>query len=99
MNMQSIMQQAQKMQRDLQKVQKELEGTNYEGTSSFVKVVLNGKMEVVSIKIDSDESIEKEDMELLEDMIVSAFKDASKKALADKEKKLGKFGQGMSGLF
>lgn len=99
MNMQSIMQKAQKMQRDLQKVQKELESTNYEGTSSFVKVVLNGKMEVVSIKIDSDESIEKEDMELLEDMIVSAFKDASKKALADKEKKLGKFGQGMSGLF
>ena len=43
--------------------------------------------------------IEKDDIELLEDMIVSALKDAQKKATADKEKKLGKFGQGMSGLF
>lgn len=99
MNMQSIMQQAQRMQKELQKTQKELENTNYEGTSSFVKVVLNGKMEVVSLKIDADETFEKDDMELLEDMIISAFKDASKKVLIDKEKKLGKFGQGMSGLF
>ena len=39
-----------------------------------------------------------EDIELLEDMIMMAFKDAAKKVDADKEKKLGKYGQGLAGL-
>lgn len=99
MNMQAIMRQAQKMQKDLEKTQKELEATEYEGSSSFVKVKINGNKDIISVKIDMEESIEKDDIELLEDMIVSALKDAQKKATVDKEKKLGKFGQGMSGLF
>jgi DNA-binding YbaB/EbfC family protein len=82
-----------------QKTQKELEATEYEGSSSFVKVKINGNKDIISVKIDMEESIEKDDIELLEDMIVSALKDAEKKATLDKEKKLGKFGQGMSGLF
>ena len=92
------MKQAQKMQKDLQKTQEELANTTYEGTSSLVTIALNGNKDVKSVKINSDEVLEKEDIEMLEDMIVVAFQEAAKKVDADKEKKLGKYGQGLSGL-
>ena len=60
MNMQAIMRQAQKMQKDLEKTQKELEATEYEGSSSFVKVKINGNKDIISVKIDMEESIEKD---------------------------------------
>ena len=43
MNMQAIMRQAQQMQSEIMKIQRELEKTEYEGNSSLVTVVLNGK--------------------------------------------------------
>ena len=98
MNIQSLMREAQKMQKNLQKTQEELENTTYDGVSSLVSVTLNGNKDVMSVKINSDEGLEKEDIEMLEDMIVVAFKDAAKKVDADKEKKLGKYGQGLAGL-
>ena len=97
MNIQSLMREAQKMQKNLEKTQSELTNTEYEGSSSCIKVVLNGNKDVKSVKIDSNE-FSMDDMELLEDMIMMAFKDASKKVDADKEKKLGKYGQSLAGL-
>ena len=98
MNMQALMMQAKKMQKDIEKTQSELESKTYEGTSSLVNVVVNGKNELVSVKINSDEDITKDDIELLEDMILVAVNDAMKKAEAEKEKKLSKYGQGLAGL-
>ena len=98
MNIQNLMREAQKMQKNLEKTQKELSDTTYEGTSSLVTIIINGNKDIVSVKINSDESLEKEDIEMLEDMIVVAFKDAAKKVDSDKEKKLGKYGKGLSGL-
>ena len=99
MNIQNLMREAQKMQKDLQKTQTELENTEYEGKSSLVKIVLNGNMEMKSIKINLDSKVEDEDdIEMLEDMILVAYNEAFKKVEADKQKKLGKYGQGLSGL-
>ena len=100
MNMQMIMQQAKKMQAQLQKDQEELEKTEYVGTSSLVNVKINGKYEVIEIKINlpEGESIEADDRDMLEDMLLLAMNDAVKKVAADKEKKMGKYGQGLSGL-
>ena len=98
MNIQSLMREAQKMQKNLQKTQEELLNSKYEGTSSLVTVILNGNKDILSIKINSDESLEREDIEMLEDMIMVAFKEAAKKVDLDKEKKLGKYGQGLAGL-
>lgn len=98
MNMQKMMQEAQRLQKELQKTQKELSNSVYTGSSSLVEIVINGDKEVKSVKISSDGDIEKEDVALLEDMIAVAFNDAVKKANSDKEKKLGKYGQGLSGL-
>ena len=100
MNMQRLMQEAQKMQAQLQKDQEELEKTEYVGNSSLVSVKINGKFEMLEVKINlpDGESIEADDREMLEDMIMVAFNEASKKAEQDKEKKMGKYGQGLAGL-
>ena len=98
MNMQKLMMEAQKMQAKLQKEQAEIENTSYEGTSSLVKVIINGKKEVISVKLNIEEEISTDDVEMLEDMIMLAMNDAVKKAESDKEKRLGKYGQGLTGL-
>mgnify|MGYP002620000214 CR=1 FL=1 len=99
MNIQNLMREAQKMQKDLEKTQKELERTEYEGNSSFVTVILNGNKELKSLKIDFNDKLDgKDDIEMLEDLIVVAFNEAIKKVDADKNKKLGKYGNGLSGL-
>lgn len=98
MNIQSLMREAQKVQKELQKTQKELENTIYEGTSSLIHVKMNGKKELVSVKINIEDSIEKEDVELLQDMIMVAVNDGIRKVDKDKEKKMSKYGQGLSGL-
>ena len=98
MNMQKLMMEAQKMQAKLQKEQAELESTSYEGKSSLVTITINGKKEVTNVKLDIIDNISHEDVEMLEDMIMLAMNDAVKKADSDKEKRLGKYGQGLTGL-
>lgn len=100
MNMQMLMQQAKKMQAQLQKDQEELEKKEYEGISSLVSVKINGKYEVLSVKINlpEGEEIVADDCEMLEDMFTVAMNDALKKIAVEKEKKMGKYGQGLAGL-
>ena len=98
MNIQSLMREAQKMQKDLKKTQDELANTEYEGKSSLVTIVLDGNKNVKNVSIKLDDDLSKDDVEMLEDMLLVAFNDAAKKVDSDKEKKLGKYGQGLSGL-
>ena len=98
MNMQALMKQAQMMQKELQKTQKDLENTIYEGSSSLVFVKMNGKKELVSVEIKKDSEFDAQDLEMLEDMILVAVNDAVKKVDKDKESKLAKYGNGLSGL-
>ena len=100
MNMQTLMREAQKMQKELTKTQEELARTTYEGSSSLVNVIVNGKKELISMKINTEDTIEKDEIELLDDMILVAVNDALKKADDDKNKKLSKYGggQGLTGL-
>lgn len=98
MNIQSLMREAQKMQKNLQKTQDELSNSKYEGKSSLVTIVINGNKEILSVVINSNDILDKDDIEMLQDMIMVAFNDASKKVDLDKEKKLGKYGQGLAGL-
>ena len=86
------------MQAKLQKEQAELENSSYEGKSSLVTVVINGKKEVTSVKINMEDEITKDELEMLEDMIMLAMNDAVNKAEKDKEQRLGKYGQGLTGL-
>ncbi len=98
MNIQNLMKEAQKMQKELLKTQEELGKSEYHGESSIVSVVVNGNKELKSIKINLEEDISKDDVEMLEDMVLVAVNDAMKKVDADKEKKMSKYGSSFSGL-
>ncbi len=97
MNMQSIMAQAQRMQRDLQKKKDEIGAQLFPGKYEFVEVTLNGKKEMVKCKINKD-SLEKEDIEMLEDFIIMATKDAIDKVEKEYENKLGQYAGMLDGL-
>ena len=96
MNMQAMMQQAQKLQRDMLKAKEEVEGKTFTSKQSLVEVVMKGNKEVLSVKIEA-ENLDKEDIEMLEDMIVLAVNENIKQIDKEMENKLGKFG-GMAGL-
>ena len=98
MNMQAMLKQAQALQKDMLKVKDEIDNTDFVGESSFVKVTLKGTKEVVKVEIDCDDSLDKDDIEALEDMIMVAINDANKKIDKTTESKMGKFGN-IPGLF
>jgi len=98
MNIQNLMKEAQKMQAELQKTTEELNKTEYVGSSALVSVKINGKKEILEVKINNKDDLEKDDLEMLEDMIIVALNDAMKKADSEKEQKLSKYGQGLTGL-
>ena len=97
MNMQQIMQQAQRMQRDITKKKEEIDGMEFFGKSEWVEIVFNGKREIKSFKILKD-VIDEDDKEMLEDMIMLAIKDVFSKIDKETESKLGSYAS-MNGLF
>jgi len=80
-NMGDILKQAQQLQSKIEKMQAELEEKTVEASAGggIVKVVVNGKQEIVSIHIDP-EVIDPEDPEMLEDLIIAAVNEGLSKA-------------------
>ncbi len=91
MNMNALMQQAQKMQREMEKAQKELEEKEFEILSAGggIKVVINGAKTIKSIDIDK-EIIDPEDKEMLQDMLVVAVNEAIAHVINEEQKILAK---------
>lgn len=96
MNMQAMMQQAQKLQRDMMKAKNEIDEKKFTSTQGFLTIEMKGTKEVKSVKIDK-ENLDKDDIEMLEDLISLAVNDNVKKIEKETESKMGKFG-GLSGL-
>ena len=78
MNIQDMMKQAQEMQERLQKQMADLKVEGNAG-GGMVKVVVNGAKQIQSLTIDP-EVVSKEDVEMLQDMIVAAINDAQRRA-------------------
>ena len=78
MNLQALMKQAQSMQKNMMESKSKIEAMKFTGNSELVEVVINGKREVLTVKIKAT-TLEKEDIEILEDMITIAFNDAMSK--------------------
>ena len=97
MNMQALMQQAQKMQKDIMKKKDEVNKKEFTGTSELVDVVFTGDKKMVSASIKQD--IDNDDKEILEDMIVIAVNDAMAKIDKETESALGAYGSQLGGLF
>ena len=101
-NMQAMMKKVQKMQSDMVKMQEEMKSRTVETSvgGGAVTVVVNGKKELQSIKI-SPSAVDPEDVEMLEDMILTAINDGMKKIDEMTEKEMSKVTGGMKlpGMF
>lgn len=97
MNMQNLMAQAQKVQRELEKANNEIENLLFEGVSGAVKITLTGKNQITKVEIIDEEILKDKDM--LEDMVMVAVNDALNKLMSTKEQKMGKYTNGFGGLF
>ena len=99
MNIQQMMKQAQQMQ---EKLQKQMADMRVEATSGggMVTVVMNGSKQIQSLKIDP-EAVSKEDVEMLQDLILAAINDAHRKADEAMSKQMSGMMGGMKipGLF
>jgi DNA-binding YbaB/EbfC family protein len=90
MTMQPSMKMIQQMQTRMAKIQKELEEAEVEGTAGggVVKATANGQRELKAIKIDPS-AVDPEDVEMLEDLVLTAVQDALEKGAALAEEKMG----------
>lgn len=96
MNMQALLKQAQKMQKELNKAESELKEHTYESTMAggLVKVIVKGSMEVSQIEI-QEELLNKEEKETLQELLVSAINDAMKQVTDEKNKVMNKMTGGV----
>lgn len=98
MNMQQIMAQAQKMQKDMMNKQNEINGMEFEGKSDWVTINFKGDKSVKAVDITNDAAFDAENKEILCDMISLAIKDGLEKIDKATEEKMGAYAK-MGGLF
>lgn len=96
-NMNKMMKQVQKMQKDMEKMQKDLELAEVEASvgGGAVTCTANGKKEVISINI-SEDVVDPEDVDMLEDLILAAVNEALRKAEEKMEDEMKKITGGMN---
>lgn len=101
-NMAKMMKQVQKMQAEMVKMQEQLGERTVESTAGggVVRVVANGRQELVSIEI-KPEAVDPEDVEMLQDLVLTAVNDALKKAQEMVSSEMGKLTGGLNlpGMF
>ena len=97
-NMANLMKQAQRMQRQMEEQQKELETKEFTATAGggAVEVTVSGKREVTKVKL-SEEVVDPDDIEMLEDLIVAATNEALRKVEEETSAAMSKFTGGLGG--
>ncbi len=98
-NMSNLMKQAQRMQREMQEKQEALEQSEFEATTGggAVTVKMTGKREMTELTI-SPEAVDPDDVEMLQDMVISAVNEVLRKIDAANEENVSKLTGGMGGL-
>ena len=93
----NMMKRLQQMQEDMARVQQECEEAEYSASAGggAIDVTVNGKHQVVSVKIQPD-VVDPEDIEMLEDLLVAAVNEAMRKADETAEREMGKITGGMN---
>lgn len=105
-NMNNLMKQAQKMQKQMEDTQAELEEKEYEVSAGggVVTCKINGKKEITELKIDP-EAVDPDDVEMLQDVVMAAVNEAIRTQADDEKQQLSKItggmgmGGGLGGLF
>lgn len=95
-NMNNLMKQAQKMQRQMEEAKRTLDEKEYSAKAGggAVEVKMSGKKELLSVKL-TEEVVDPDDIEMLEDLIVAAVNEASRAVDEDAAKTMGQFTGGM----
>ncbi|MBQ4563463.1 MAG: YbaB/EbfC family nucleoid-associated protein [Lachnospiraceae bacterium] len=98
-NMNNLMKQAQRMQRQMEEQQKTLETKEYTAAAGggAVEVTVSGKKELLSVKLSAD-VVDPDDIEMLQDLILAATNEALRQAEADSEAMMAKLSGGMGGF-
>lgn len=98
-NMTNLMKQAQRMQRQMEEGQKELETKEFTASSGggTVEATVSGKKELLKVTL-SEEVVDPEDIEMLQDLIVAAVNEALRKAEEASAELMGKMTGGLGGL-
>lgn len=96
MDMKKMMKELQKMQTKMAKVQTEMEGALFEADAGggVVKVAMNGKYDVQSVKL-AKEAVDPDDVEALEDLLLVAFNAAKAKVDNASQEKMGGLTKGL----
>lgn len=101
-NMNNMMKQIQKMQKEMQETQSQIETQEFEATAGggAIKAVVNGKKELINIEL-KPEIVDPDDIEMLQDLIIAAVNEALKTADDTMSNNMNKFtaGMNMPGLF
>ena len=99
-NMNNLMKQAQRMQRQMEEKTKEMEEKEWEATAGggAVTVRVSGKKEVLSVKL-SEEVVDPDDIEMLEDLIVAATNEAHRKMEEENAAMMNQLTGGLGGMF
>ena len=101
-NMNNLMKQAQKMQKQMEESQKALQEKEYTASAGggAVEITVSGKKEIVKVKL-AEEAVDPDDVEMLEDMIMAAANEALRKMEEDTAAVMSKLtgGMGLGGGF
>ena len=99
-SMNNLMKQAQKMQRQMEEGQKELETKEFTAKAGggAVEVTVTGKKEITKVKL-SEEAVDPDDIEMLEDLIVAAANEALRQADEANTELMSKMTGGLGGRF
>lgn len=98
-NMNNLMKQAQRMQRQMEETTKELESKEFTASvgGGAVEVTVSGKKEVLSVKL-SEEVVDPDDIEMLQDLIVAATNEALRKMEEESQSQMSKITGGLGGM-
>lgn len=96
-NMQKMMQQAQALQREMEKEQEEIAGMTFEATAGggAVKVVMTGEKKLQSIEF-QPEVVDPDDIEMFQDLIVAAVNEGLEEVERVSQERLGKYTSNLS---
>ena len=99
MNMQAMLKQAQNLQKKMMSEQESINNATFTAENGLVKVTMKGNKRLEKITIEKTPDFSVDDIEMLEDMILVAINDALSQIDKETEEKLGKYTNGLPGLF
>ena len=98
-NMNNLLKQAQRMQRQMEEQQKEMAEKEFSATAGggAVEITVNGSKEILAVKLDP-EAVDPDDVEMLQDLIIAAANEALKKVDEAQAEQMGRMTGGFGGM-